>query len=1127
MFTPKGSKYPSGRARPGSRSGTPLSGPRRGPGTPLLASRLKAGLSTPVSRSQVIETTGSHVAAVWGSSLPVTVTEVLTLSSDTAGEVTVSLGRNGWAWLVSGRRLVIWKYRAGGGRAQCRELSLPPSDLAHRAELCLVYSAGEGGHTPCCLAVSPEGVVRYWPSIAQEGTSSEISAELGGQECFSVTDIHPVGSLLATTTATLVLIHHVGQSLACRRLSAPSGLLGGLGRRVSSLLWGAMPAGGSGEGRMVSVVAKQSEQDPEDVFLYVLTSNGLQKWELGVGEPDKLYYECDMASLAREAMWPAWGATQAGEGGGSPAWLRLWLVDLSVSSGGQVAVLVAAVNQHDTTPSVQYGVAQVRTATTAPPLALASFCLLPSLSTVLGEGEEPKPYKLVTIGEWAYVYSREGVNMVELNGTESVENKISSHVLGAGQSEDTPLFFSSHHGVVSLSLARPSTPDISSPTTTTMTDLNKSSRLCDSLNVSVSAAGLENLTMSESLTDQLKAAFLQFCKRSTAQAEAIIEELFPQEDIVEPIDSTLDRLVVGLSKDLIDDFPASDPRWVESLPQSGTVGVGSSMSLLVLHQLEDKQACHQYLITFLKSVGLWPRLSAVTHRNQPMATIVLLSEHAEKSVGAVTLRSIHMEHQRVLDQAIRMCLAEREVTASGNLTDQDHFYREISRIDDIIPNLVGVVRFSVRSDCPRDVFSTIQSVNTVVLTMMKECLVSRNKRMTEFMVTTEHEYLPWTSTKRSMLVELVRLTLDQGVAAAEEHSQKAELYQQVVQLADTMLDGYKSQVESLKASPEKMSSVERSFTRDRNMLVGLLVDRRVYDEAASLAEKYQEWDMLVRICEETNNKDRLEQYMDQYSNTTFSSHVFSWYVKEGKQNRLLSLPKAGGTPELASFLSSHSTISWLHDIHTEQYSTASHTLSTMALEEGGILARKKTQLSLAKLTAMACDDKETRDKQLALVEQEMCLVAAQEQLPTQVLGQFGFDRENMRVLSPREMIELYVGEENIEADHIEFKKALDLLNFVNIDEEEKRRTWLHIWCRSILRNSWTDIDKDNPVESVRDTVFFKLVEFAFMQGADLATYLPKPEIILECEELEQLREDQNFQYLLQTGYEQLQRVCAY
>merc|ERR1711997_76914 len=55
------------------------------------------------------------------------------------------------------------------------------------------------------------------------------------------------------------------------------------------------------------------------------------------------------------------------------------------------------------------------------------------------------------------------------------------------------------------------------------------------------------------------------------------------------------------------------------------------------------------------------------------------------------------------------------------------------------------------------------------------------------------------------------------------------------------------------------------------------------------------------------------------------------------------------------------------------------------------------------------------------------------------------------------------------ADHIDFKKALDLLDFVNLEDEEKLNIWLHIWCRSIMKNTWTDIDKDNPLESVRDT----------------------------------------------------------
>ena len=87
-------------------SGTPLSGARRGPGTTLLASRLKWDSNKPASRYITSLTMSYYVAAVWGSSLQVTVTEVLTLCSDCPEEVTVSLGRNGWAWLVSGHLAV-------------------------------------------------------------------------------------------------------------------------------------------------------------------------------------------------------------------------------------------------------------------------------------------------------------------------------------------------------------------------------------------------------------------------------------------------------------------------------------------------------------------------------------------------------------------------------------------------------------------------------------------------------------------------------------------------------------------------------------------------------------------------------------------------------------------------------------------------------------------------------------------------------------------------------------------------------------------------------------------------------------------------------------------------------------
>ena len=84
-----------------------------------------------------------------------------------------------------------------------------------------------------------------------------------------------------------------------------------------------------------------------------------------------------------------------------------------------------------------------------------------------------------------------------------------------------------------------------------------------------------------------------------------MEEIFPPagSEPDEP-DSSLDRLVVAMSADLIDDFPASDPRWLVTVPDSEAGGgIGSTMSLLILHQLEDKQTALEVYINFLKEVN--------------------------------------------------------------------------------------------------------------------------------------------------------------------------------------------------------------------------------------------------------------------------------------------------------------------------------------------------------------------------------------------------------------------------------------------------------------------------------------------------------------------------------------------
>lgn len=95
------------------------------------------------------------------------------------------------------------------------------------------------------MAVSPEGIVRYWPSIANEELSLETSAELAGQEVNCLTYVPGVGCVLATTTCTVALLQPQNTSgrgsVVCRVLRSSQGWLGGIGRRMSSLIFGAIP----------------------------------------------------------------------------------------------------------------------------------------------------------------------------------------------------------------------------------------------------------------------------------------------------------------------------------------------------------------------------------------------------------------------------------------------------------------------------------------------------------------------------------------------------------------------------------------------------------------------------------------------------------------------------------------------------------------------------------------------------------------------------------------------------------------------------------------------------------------------------------------------------------------------
>lgn len=108
------------------------------------------------------------------------------------------------------------------------------------------------------------------------------------------------------------------------------------------------------------------------------------------------------------------------------------------------------------------------------------------------------------------------------------------------------------------------------------------SSAAQNFNSLISNEEVQDMYYSSDCATQLRAAFLLSLRQSEvnlfyivlrsivvniiillqAQCEDILLQLFPlQEEPVMDIDANLDTLILKVARDLIDDYPANDPRW--------------------------------------------------------------------------------------------------------------------------------------------------------------------------------------------------------------------------------------------------------------------------------------------------------------------------------------------------------------------------------------------------------------------------------------------------------------------------------------------------------------------------------------------------------------------------------------
>ncbi|KAF7651514.1 hypothetical protein LDENG_00110160 [Lucifuga dentata] len=548
----------------------------------------------------------------------------------------------------------------------------------------------------------------------------------------------------------------------------------------------------------------------------------------------------------------------------------------------------------------------------------------------------------------------------------------------------------------------------------------------------------------EDKTKLLKSAFLQFCRNDLVGAQTVTDELFPAESDGEE-GAELDTVVTRINLDLVDDYPASDPRWAESVPDEST---GFPLtSLIIFHQLEDKMKAHGCFMDFLLQVGLLDRLSQTAVRSSPMATRLLLCEHAEKLQAAMVLKNHHAKHANIVNPAISAALQKNNAAVPPSLTPADVFFREVSQVSSVFECLLEEEERSLKENPVDSVqwAEVILTINNIIKDMLQAAGHYREAKASMYRASesaaAEPEYIPWTASGgvggvRTIISRQYEIIL-RSVYPHADSELRGALCEQLVALLDIYLNGYVAQLTSLQqqrlpgSQQERYNSLEMEYNQRRSELLAPLLELGQYQWVAALAEKYCDFDILVQMCEQSDNQSRLQHYMAKFADQNFADFLFRWYMEKGKRGKLLSQP-AAQHQQLAGFLQSHQHLSWLHHIRVHDFHSAHRTLYDQASTETRYFVKKKTLLALSKLTALASDmPQDHLNKQVNdIVEQERFLLH-QETLPRQLLEEKQLNPDSMPLLSAHNLIQLYICDDNRRANEYDFKKALDLLEYID------------------------------------------------------------------------------------------------
>jgi len=394
----------------------------------------------------------------------------------------------------------------------------------------------------------------------------------------------------------------------------------------------------------------------------------------------------------------------------------------------------------------------------------------------------------------------------------------------------------------------------------------------------------------------------------------------------------------------------------------------------------------------------------------------------------------------------------------SNLNASDVFYKDVSRVHEVIPALVSIEEDVFNDISSKEVSEKILQTNEIILRakleIMEAPISDKLAQLYELLIrpvlmTDENQYeiLPW-MVQSAVLKALLRqheITTLSGIQNIDvEAGVKVDLIKQLQQLTDLILSELKLNLESIEGT-QRYEQKLKKFESTRSALLRRHLEVGDYEGAKFLSEKYLDFEILVTICYNKKNFEGLEMLFEKYED--LPEFCFDWYIKQAKTSELVeTFSSSRFRNHLKQYLRQCPQVAWHYSAMVEDYKEATDTLIKLAQVDTSYAEDKEFYLCLAKLSSICSSDRHAsitaslNSNDLILhIDQNLDLLKYQTSLPDDILASIGLERNTMRVLSPDDLINLYTTLD-VEFEVQNYYKAFRLASFMaNFELEREKR----------------------------------------------------------------------------------------